>query len=196
MYRRLDVASLNLEALGLKHLSYKPVMLRKLANGYDARALEVLVNVIEPLKIYERNEGDTMYTVFSPYTKLADVATPDQPLPRIFNQQVDSFLKSSSSILAVTISKQLELWKDNDPLFLITLRHSPILNEAALLSKNLSAIATAGLAAMKFIQEHKRAGNDWLREQQILLKKAQQQGGRCELQVVIPIEKLIGAAGK
>ena len=196
MYRRLDVASLNLEALGLKHLSYKPAMLRKLANGYDARALEVLVNVIEPLKIYERNEGDTMYTVFSPYTKLADVATPDQPLPRIFNQQVDSFLKSSSSILAVTISKQLELWKDNDPLFLITLRHSPILNEAALLSKNLSAIATAGLAAMKFIQEHKRAGNDWLREQQILLKKAQQQGGRCELQVVIPIEKLIGAAGK
>ncbi|MES1222171.1 MAG: family 20 glycosylhydrolase, partial [Bacteroidota bacterium] len=60
MYRRLDFVSLHLDALGLKHLAFKPVLLRKLANGYDTKALETLVNVIEPLKIYERNQGDTM----------------------------------------------------------------------------------------------------------------------------------------
>jgi len=196
MYRRLDIVSLYLDGLGLKHLSFKPVMLRRLANGYDTRALETLVNVIEPLKIYERNEGDTMYTVFSPYTKLADAATPDQSLPRIFNEEIDSFLISHSLGLAKTIIEQLQEWKDNDSLFIITLRNSPVLNEAALLSRNLAAIAAAGLDAVNFIREHKRPGDAWLLEQQAVLKKAQQQGGRCELQVVIPIGKLIKATLK
>ncbi len=78
MYRRLDIVSLQLEAVGLQHITYKQVLLRQLSAGWNTRALEVLVSVLEPLKIYERNEGDTMYTVFSPFTKLADVASPDQ----------------------------------------------------------------------------------------------------------------------
>ena len=47
--------------------------LRRLANGNDTKALEILIDVIEPLKIDQRNAGDTMYTVFSPYAKIADV---------------------------------------------------------------------------------------------------------------------------
>ncbi len=197
MYRRLDIVSLYLEALGLRHESYKGEMLRRLANGYDTHALEVLVNVLEPLKIYERNQGDTMYSVFSPYTKIADAATPDQELPRIFSREAELFLKSPDSDLEKKITDQLIIWKDNHPGFLKTLRASPELQEAVSLSENLSQLAAAGLSAITFLHAGQPAGDAWLSGQLQIIQKAREQGARCELQVVDPIEKLIrAAAGK
>jgi len=194
MYRRLDIVSLQLEAVGLQHITYKQVLLRQLCAGQDTRALEVLVDVLEPLKIYNRNEGDTMYTVFSPFTKLADVASPDQPVPRIFRKQVDSFLANPSSTLNKEITEKLILWKDNDVQFREVLRNSPILQEAALLSENLSAMASAGLEAIQYIKEQKRPAGDWLQQKLMIVTQAREQGGRCELQVVDAIQKLIVSA--
>jgi hexosaminidase len=197
MYRRLDIVSLQLEAVGLQHITYKKVLLRQLSAGWDTHALEVLVNVLEPLKIYDRNEGDTMYTVFSPFTKLADVASPDQTIPRIFRKQVDSFLISPSSALSEKITEKLMLWKDNDVQFREILRNSPVLQEAAPLSENLSALASAGLEAMQYIKDQKKPAPDWLRLKLIIVTQAGEQGGRCQLQVVDAIQKLIiSASGK
>ncbi len=194
MYRRLDIISLQLEALGLRHESFKPEMMRRLANGYDTKALEVLVSVIEPLKIYERNQGDTMYSVFSPFTKIADLATPDPPLPRIFGREVDLFLKDPGPDAEKIITDQLLIWKDNHAHFMETVRSSPELQEAVSLSENLSRLAAAGLAAMEMIHNGKKANGEWLAEQLAITASAREQGGRCELQVVNPIEKLIKAA--
>jgi len=197
MYRRLDIVSLQLESVGLQHITYKQVLLRQLSAGWDTHALEVLVNVLEPLKIYERNEGDTMYTVFSPFTKLADVASPDQTIPRIFRKQVDSFLVNPSSTLYGEITEKLILWKDNDVQFREILRNSPILQEAAQLSENLSTLASAGLEAIQFIKDQKKPAADWLQHKLNIVKHAREQGGRCQLQVVDAIQKLIiSAAGK
>ncbi|MGC4034752.1 MAG: family 20 glycosylhydrolase [Chitinophagaceae bacterium] len=195
MYRRLDAVSLHLDGLGLKHLSFKPVLLRKLCNGYDTKALRTLVDVIEPLKIYERNQGDTMYTVFSPYTKIADVATPDQELPRKFSALVDSFLQNPSADLEKKVKDQLTTWKENHTAFLALLRNSPILEEAKNLSENLSKIAGAGLEALAFIRQRDTADYEWVSQHMAVTEKAKEQGGRCELQVIKPIQKLIKAAG-
>ncbi|HWB25126.1 MAG TPA: family 20 glycosylhydrolase [Chitinophagaceae bacterium] len=196
MYRRLDIVSLNLETLGLQHIAYKQAMMRQLANGYNTKALEVLVNVIEPLKIYERNQGDTMYTVFSPFTKLADVASPDQEVPRIFNRQVDSFLVRQTSYLENKIIEQLTLWQQNDADFKLILKNSPVLQEAATLSQNLSLLSGSGLQALQYIRDGKKAGAVWLQQQAAIVTNARQQGGRCELQVVDAIEKLIKLAAE
>jgi len=194
MYRRLDMVSLQLESLGLQHISYKPPLMRQLANSWDTRALEVLVSVLEPLKIYERNEGDTMYNVFSPFTKIADVATPDQKVPRIFNRQVAEFLSKPSPKMEKEISKKLILWKENDAQFKLLLNNSPVLLEAALLSENLSLLAAAGLEAIQFIHDHEKSGSDWLQESLAVVNKAKLQGGRCEIQVVDAIQRLIQRA--
>src|SRR5579871_2029887 len=196
MYRRLEFASSHLEALGLRYESYKLPMMRQLTNGMDTNPLEVLTSVIEPLKIYERNEGDTMYTVFSPFTKIADVATPDQKVPRIFNKQVEGFLNHPSPELEKNITEKLILWKENDAPFKLLLQSSPALQEAASLSENLSSLASAGLEAIQYIHDHKKAGEDWLKEKQLVVAKAKQQGGRCEIQVVDAIQKLIQQAAK
>jgi len=197
MYRRLDETSLHLEALGLHQESYKPVMYRRLSNGYDTRAVETLVSVLEPLKIYDRNQGDTMYTVFSPFTKIADAATPDQALPRRFNKMTDQFLAQQQDALHDQIVGQLTIWKNNDTAFQAVLRRSPILQEAAELSAHLAGLASAGLTAMQYLGSHNKADDTWLTEQLEVVARARQQGGRCELQVVDAVEKLIrAAAGK
>jgi hexosaminidase len=197
MYRRLDVISLQLEALGLQHIAYKQPLMRQLCNGYETRALEILTSVLEPLKIYDRNEGDTMYTVFSPFTKLADIASPDQPVPRIFAKQVNDFLVNPSAALQTSITGQLSLWKENDLAFRKLVLNAPVLEEASLLSQHLSLLAAAGLESVQYIQQQKIADNNWLQQQLDVIKKAKQQSGRCEIQIVDAIQQLVKrAAGK
>ncbi|MBS1600809.1 MAG: family 20 glycosylhydrolase [Bacteroidetes bacterium] len=197
MYRRLDIVSLHLESVGLQHLTYKDKLMRQLANGYDTKSLEVLVSVLEPLKIYERNEGDTMYTVFSPFTKLADVASPDQKLPRIFKKNVEEFLIQTSPQLEKSIHDELMIWKENDSEFKKLVVNSPVLEEAASLSENLSLIAAAGLESVQYLHDKKIPGETWLAQKMEIIKRAHKQGGRCEIQIIDTVQKLIEkAAGK
>jgi len=197
MYRRMDIVSLHLEALGLQHILYKQRLMRQISNTYDTHALEVLTNLIEPLKIYERNEGDTMYTVFSPFTKIADIAIPDQPEPRIFNQQVDSFLLNPNGAIEKSILDKLIVWRDNDIAFRQLIPNAPALQEAAPLSANLALLSAAGIEAMDFLKNGTRADENWLSEKNKIIQQSRQQSGRCELQVVNAIEKIIlKAAGK
>ncbi|MBS1949236.1 MAG: family 20 glycosylhydrolase [Bacteroidetes bacterium] len=194
MYRRLDIVSLHLEALGLQHLVYKEMLMRQLCNGTYIHPLEILASVIEPLKIYERNEGDTMYTVFSPFTKLADVASPDQSEPRVFNKEVEEFLARPSTALEQEIMNKLILWKENDLQFKKLLPGAPVLQEAAPLSAHLALLSEAALEALQFLNDHKSPGDTWLSEKMEIIKKARQQSGRCELQVTGAIQKLIANA--
>ncbi|HVW58877.1 MAG TPA: family 20 glycosylhydrolase, partial [Puia sp.] len=196
MYRRLDLISLQLEYLGLRHELHQQAMLRRLAGGRDIKALQTLVDVLEPLKIYQRNQGDTMYTVFSPLTKLADAAVPDQPLPRIFNKEVEEFLQHPTSLLESAIMERLIIWKDNDTAFRRLLAHSPVLQEAAPLSENLSALAGAGLEAMRSLHGRVQVPPEWMRQCKAITDHAKLQSGRCELQVVNPIYSLILRAGQ
>lgn len=194
MYRRLDYISLQLEGLGSTHIRNKGVLLRRLANSTDTKALEVLVDVIEPLKIYERNAGDTMYTVFSPYTKIADVATPDQKVAREFRKHVTMYCSTRDSLQRADIVAHLVLWKNNHQQFMEIVRRSPVLEEAVGLSENLAKIAEVGLEAISYMDRHKSPPKDWKTRNMEIAERAKEQGGRCDLQVVTAIEELINAA--
>jgi len=71
-----------------------------------------------------------------------------------------------------------------------------VLGEAAALSENLSQLAAAGLEALQFIHSHTKASAEWLGQKQSIITKARQQGGRCEIQVVDPVARLIEKAGE
>jgi hexosaminidase len=195
MYRRLNRMDLLLEEAGSTHLKNKNMLLRRLANGYNTGALETLVNVLEPLKIYARNEGDTMYTVFSPYTKIADVATPDQQVAREFRKNVHRYCGYADTVGSASILKYLVLWRDNDKTFRALVQQSPVLAEASDLSANLSKIAAIGLEAMHWMAVKKSSPANWRQKCLEITAKAKQQGGRCELQVVTAIEELVETTG-
>ena len=196
MYRRTDRISLLLEGLGSTHLKNKGMLMRRLADSYDTRTLEILVDVIEPLKIYERNAGDTMYTVFSPYTKIADVATPDQKVARVFRKNVTVYCSTREKKLKDDIHAHLVMWKDNDAGFRELVKRSPVLAEASVLSENLALISARGLEALAYISGGTKPPVGWKDKCLILTEKAREQGGRCDLQVVTAIEELIETAAR
>ncbi len=193
MYRRLDIISLRLEETGSTHLKNKGMLMRRLCNSENTEVLEVLVNVIEPLKIYQRNAGDTMYNVFSPYTKIADVATPDQKVAREFRKNVSAFVKSNDKNVKKNITNYLLLWKQNHVKFLELVKKSPVLQEAEILSENLAAISSIGLEAIRFINSKTLPPPNWKPASYTSLRKATDQGGRCDLQVVSAIKELVNS---
>ena len=195
MYRRLDLISLTLEDLGSTHIRNKGMLMRRLADSYDTKALEVLVDVIEPLKIYERNAGDTMYTVFSPYTKIADVATPDQKVARDFRKNISVYCATGDPEVEKNIIMHLNMWKENHADFLRMISRSPVLEEAAGLSENLAKISEVGLEAIGFMKNPTSVPVKWKERSLEITGKAKEQGGRCDLQVVTAIEQLVESVG-
>ncbi len=115
MYRRLDVISYKLENLGLMHIKNQKMMIRRLAGNHDISALTNFINVVEPVKDYNRNRYRPDYTSFAPLTRVVDAAVPDAETARNFRNTVDDFLNNTSdNSLSDIIKQQLILWKNND----------------------------------------------------------------------------------
>ncbi|MFA5137770.1 MAG: family 20 glycosylhydrolase [Elusimicrobiota bacterium] len=148
MYRRLDRVSFLLEDLGLRHRAYPETLLKHLAAGHDPAPLRVLMDVLEPVKIYARNE-QRVYTSESPCTRVVDAAVPDAQAAREFRSLVDAYLADKSKDKADRIRGSLLLWKENHAGFSELARLSPVLREVEPLSAALSQAADSGLQALQ-----------------------------------------------
>ncbi len=198
MYRRLDVISLELEDLGLTQIKNREAMFRRLANSYNTKALSVFISVVEPVQNYNRNKQRPDYTSYAPLTRVVDAAVPDPETARNFNYSVDDFLsgKLDDGQSANQIKQKLILWRDNDTQLEETIKKSPILDEIAPLSKELSDISSIGLQALNYLMNNKSADFDWMKKSLIQLKNADKPMGQVKLKVVLPIKKLVEQAGK
>ena len=93
LYRRLELISIQLEAHGLTHLKNQDMMLRRLVRGRDTAPLKCLVDVVEPIILYDRPQWQECYTQKLPQTRLVDAAVPDARVAREFRNKIDSFLQ-------------------------------------------------------------------------------------------------------
>ncbi|MCP5102965.1 MAG: family 20 glycosylhydrolase, partial [bacterium] len=191
MYRRMDLISLQLEELGLMHIRNQAMMLRRLTNGMDTTALKVLVDVMEPLKVYERHRHGVTYTFFSPLTRLVDAALPDAKKARVFRGRVADFVKAPGKEAAAGLVKDLEIWKENHEKLQPVIDRSPVLKEIETLSEDLSKIAGIGLEAVQLILDGKKAEPQWLEDSKKVLEAAKKQRGHAELMIVTAIEQLV-----
>jgi hexosaminidase len=193
MYRRLGIISLQLEDHGLTHEKNYDMMLRRLAGGGEVAALKNFVDVLEPVKIYNRNRLRP-HTSYSPFTRVVDVARPDAAVARNFRNLVDRYLaQRNSDHLDSQIKSWLVLWQDNHAELLKTIKASPALVEIESLSKDLSEISAIGLEALAMLEGRQQAAETWQKEQLDLLQKAREPRGQAELMVVSAIEKLVTA---
>ena len=144
MKRRLKVVSHQLEELGITHLSSSAVILRNLSNNYSIEALEVLVSICEPLKIYSRNAGGTEYKTFSPFTLFADACTADAEAAAAFKIEVALFQEATNDMGNQADSKgvrsYLREWSENHANF-INIPSNPKLKPLEVLSENLSKVS-------------------------------------------------------
>lgn len=190
MYRRLDVISARLDEIGIAHLTSRAVLLRNLTGGdADTRALQGLVDVIEPLKDYRRNEGDVMYDVNSPFTLLADAAAADAHDARVFNQAARRFVDDHNARDRALLFSMMETWIKNDPIIQQQAKKSPVMHDAAVLSARLDAVAALVLARLQAGQHGEMVDDS---EATKLFDEARQQSGRTTLEVVDALALLAG----
>lgn len=189
MYRRLPVISSHLERLHLLHVSEPQRILRMLAAGHAVAPLEVLRQVVEPMKGYTRNPGGTMYASYSPFTLWADAATADARTARAFNDQVDSFLRGAVS--HQELMDQLLIWESNHEQVVPIIADAPVLQQIANLSANLSTVAKSGRMALEAIVSQKELPSEWIARARKQLVAARANGGRTELQMLTGVERLI-----
>ena len=192
MYLRLDRISYYLEELGLQHEKNYQIMLKRLSNNTDYTALKNFIDIIEPVKIYRRNDLRPQ-TSFTPLTRVVDAARPDQKKARDFRKLVDLFLtaKAEDQNMVNEIRFNLVSWRDNHRELLKMIQISPILNEIELLSADLSRCAIIGLEALKMIESGSKSNEEWRENSLRVLKNAGNPRGQCELMVIDAIEKLL-----
>lgn len=193
MYRRLDAVALRLEELGLTHFKNQDMMLRRLAGGGDPAPLRALVDVLEPLKQYQRQNQGMTYTQLSPMTRAVDAAAPESRTARIFRKMTDQFLVTKDSRMAEALKAQLQKWRANHAAVKSLIKIAPVLAEIEPLSGDLYAAADLGIQALDAILARTAGDADWVQESLAALQAAKKPKAQVELALVPAVEKLVQA---
>jgi hexosaminidase len=191
MYRRLDTVSVRLEELGLLHIKNQDMILRRLAGRVEIGPLKTLVEVVEPLKGYNRQNETPRYTQLSPLTRFVDAASPESRSARIFRRTVDRFAETRDRALVEAIRGQLQRWRANGDLLRPLIQDSPALVEIEPLSRDLGTAAEIGIQALDAILAGTAADASWAEDSLKSLEQAKKPKAHAELAIISGIEKLV-----
>ncbi len=192
MYRRLESASVRLQYLGLTHLSLQGPMLDRIAGGRPAGSLRTLAAAIEPVKDYGRHAGRD-YKSWTPLNRMVDAVPPESASARDFGSTVNALLAGNQD-QREPVRMRLIAWRDQYSDLKPTFVTSFLAAELEPVSRDVSALAAAGLEALDLLDSGKSAPQGWADLQKQLLETAKKP--RAELLVVIvdPVRKLVEAA--
>lgn len=155
MYRRLEVVSSELVAMGMKHVSNLLQMRDELAEGKDSAPVHVLLEVLEEVKYMQRM--NLQNTVSKPLTDVADAAQAESMKAVKFGHQVDAFLADSTSKQNVkAIRLQLNQWIANHSKFQEVAIGNARLELVIKTSEELKLLAEAALRMLE-LKEQKKA---------------------------------------
>jgi hexosaminidase len=199
MYRRLGDVSQQLERLGLRHRSNAGVALARIAGTGNIDALLTLADVTEPASIQIREkEAETaggIQTSDMALNRMVDVIVPESQVARQFSAAVNQFIASyfQDAKAEAYIRGSLTLWRDNDAHLQPLLQNSYLLKEASPVSLNLSALGTAGLQAMDYIDKREHAADAWRSQQSAVVQAAAKPTADLILAVTPAVQKLVTA---
>jgi hexosaminidase len=202
MYRRLKTVSARLEEAGLRHDANYALMLRRLAGDSatpaDIAALRAFVDLIEPVKGYQREEFHSKYVQSTPLTGLADTARPDSAAARDFTNAAERFLFSAPSydaIAAASLRQTLQNWiAAAERVSTVLPEKSPRLQEATALAAQLTSASRLGLDALDSLLSGKPPADPSAQASLAALKQASVGQAACELAVIPALRLLVSAA--
>ncbi|HEY2352105.1 MAG TPA: family 20 glycosylhydrolase [Candidatus Acidoferrum sp.] len=200
MYTRLQVVSTELEWVGLTHRSYYARMLHRIAGPASTAefdALKTLADVVEPVKDYTREQtAPAEPTSATPLIRVVDAVALESRAGREFGELVDRFVAGSchDAALAGQLRAQLILWRDNDAKLQPLMQRSFLVKDVAGASQELSAAASAGLAALDALEHGGNTDEAWKAQQVAVLQQAQKPQGQLLLMPVPAVQKLVEAA--
>ena len=196
MYQRMHAVSHQLDGLGLTHNSSYSFMLRRIAGAEDITALRTVADVVEPAKGYSREKIEAAETTAeTPLNRLVDAVHPESAIARRFAQKVDTFLGGQAEPeTEAEIRTWLTRWRDNDANLQPAASQSFLLKEVAPVSQDLSALGSAGLEALGYLDRREPAPAAWKAEQLVRIQQAAMPKAEVMLMIVPSVQKLIEAA--
>jgi hexosaminidase len=200
MYARLNSISARLEWLGLTHRTTSRHMLQRLAGSASAAefaALRTLADVVEPVKDYTREQtAPAEPTSATPMNRVVDAVPLESDAGRHFNDQVDQFLTAAchDPEAEARLRAQFTTWRDNDAMLQPLAQRSFLVKEVAANSQDLSALGTAGLAALDAIAKGQPAPDSWKTQQLAIIEQVKKPKAQLLLIPVPAVQKLIEAA--
>jgi hexosaminidase len=196
IYQRLEEVSQRLEWLGLTHNSSYRSMLRRIAGTEDVSSLQVLTDVLEPVKDYTREQtASGPATSASPLNRVVDAVRPESLTARQFAGEVDALVAGSSRPGGeIRVRDLLRRWRDNQLELQPLLEKSLLLKEAAPFSRNLSALGAAGLSALDYLDRGEAAPPAWVSQQLQVVDEAKKPEAQLLLVVAPAVAKLVQAS--
>jgi len=197
MYHRMEAVSHQLDGVGLTHNTGYDFMLRRIAGTQDVAALRTLADVLEPSKGYSRFEVEGESLATTPLNRLVDAIHPESLTARHFSLQVNAFLSGSSQPETETeLRAWLTRWRDNDSILKPGDSQSFLLREAAPVSRDLSALAAAGLQSLDYLDHREIAPTNWAAEQLSMIQQMQKRPSAVVIMILPSVQRLVEAAGK
>ncbi len=196
MYQRLEKVSHRLDFLGLTHNTGYAPMLRRIAGRNATSALQVLADVVEPVKDYTREDtAPAVPTSLTPLNRVVDAVRPESDSARQFSNMVNAFLSGKPKPGTETeIRASLTRWRDNQVELQPLAEKSFLVKEVLPVSQNLSTLGTAGLAALDYLDHGERAPEQWRSQQLALIEQAKKQQAQLLLMIAPAVQKLIEAS--
>lgn len=190
MYRRLDVISVQLEELGLTHRKNQAMLLRRLVNGKNISALQTLVDLIEPVKIYRRYQVRPQ-TMLSPLTGLIDAAQADAPSARKFNKLAQKVIATKNPDDIAKVKSYFTDWQNTGVQLKPLMENNPSLSEAKQLAADLEDLGKLGSEIVNSIESGKTQNAEWKDAKLKTLAEIAKQKAAVEFQVVESMKKLV-----
>ncbi len=198
MYRRLEPVSLELEALGLHHISAEAAGLRELAGTDRITALQTFAEAFEPVSFHERYQQQHT-SQLTPLTSFVDAVRPDPPIRHRLELATRTFLTDPHGSSAQVIAARQQL----NTFFQSIGTSVPEVKQQMLLAPRLQAIqpridqlpalTLAGIEATLYLSSNTPAPTGWKAKNLALVEAAKQPGAIVRFTFLQPLTDLINA---
>lgn len=191
MYKRLERMSFLLEEHGLLHQKNYEMMLRRLTDNHDIKALKTIADILEPVKIYNRHFQGKVHVQHSPYTRTVDAARPESMTAREFNLLVDKYIQTKDAPVLDILRGMLIKWESNHAELVKLMEVSPIIKELEPHSLNLVKLSRTALDALDLMTSNRLPSNEWLEQSKLAIENAKKPHGQTEFAITGAVEKLL-----
>jgi hexosaminidase len=194
MYQRLGVVSVQLEALGLRHLSQEDAGLRELAGTEHIDELRVFASALEPVGFHERydQQKTSQLTVLD---RFVDAVRPDPPSRYEMERLTHDFLNEPKTNTADrdALKRWFEAMAASVPAVERQMKQSPLLAEVEVRAQQLPGLGTTGLEAISFLSSGTKAPVGWKVRKLAEIEAVRKPAGIVRFTFVDPLAALVNA---
>ncbi len=192
MYSRLDSISIELERLGLRHLSSRDAILRSLDDTEKIDALRTFASVLEPVSHHNLTQAQHP-TQRTELNNFVDAVRPDPPSKHSISTLAMRVLTKAPG--AEQATEELDGWfhkvHDVVPEIKLQLKISPQLIVLEQRADELAFLMEVGREALRFLSSHQQASAEWQTTSLRKVKESERSDDLVVFTFIAPLRQLI-----